>query len=244
MKKLSAFLILALLFPGFAFASVSFDGTTNGYAAASASNDWIMAGDFCEMYWIKTSDVNSSDPVFQALGTASNWTNYINEATANRIENLATGDSAAAVVPANTNDGAWHAIIFSRSGSTVTPYQDNVAGTTITNSVSVPAGTGGTLTIGNNAAGAGAPVGKITRFAIVAAACSSGDRSTFQSSCAVPATTKVKYDFSGSGTLNTDTSGNSHTLTPHGTGAGWTYSTDEPTACTASPFNFGNFFPF
>lgn len=233
MKRILVSLFLLALVPLQTNASVQTDGTGDGYAKTGASSALAFTGNFTIAMWFKTSSASGIKRQYQLVGTASNISpNY----AGGTLNFDATTETAGIAGGGPGADSAWHSFVVVRSGSTVTAYFDNVSFGTDTMAGTMPVGSP-SLSIFAGGASGNDPMANGTlysRMALYSSAWSSGDRSSYQSTggCTQPASGAVaKYLFDSSGTLNTDSSASGLTLTPQGTGAGWTYSTDEPASC-------------
>lgn len=223
--------------------SVMLDGTINGFAFDGISQtDFIITtgNPFTAAFWVKTTQVTTGF-FFNLAGASNTYGCVINDSTTNVMEmyqgNFGVGSVA-------INDGAWHSCICIYDGTNFTVYTDGIAGTPVAATVATT-GVGNTFTFGNQFPTFTGNIynGKASRFAFYNNhAFTSGERATYISSAGltIPSSPQANYIFASSIALNTDSSGNGHTLTPHGTGSGWTYSTDEPTAPSGT--NSGFFF--
>lgn len=218
MKYLIPFLFFLL--PTVSFASVSMSGTSSG-ASTDGSSGWFTDSSNATIaVWIKgtgnTGGVISNSGAF----------NYVigSGCTNGQIAWLGAGSVCST---GTINDGAWHSIVSTRSGTTISHYIDGVASNTGTDSgVAFTS----TVWVGSNNIGTGNYwVGNFSHLAYSNTVWTAGQISSFNTACTVTSPI-AQWNFSSSGTLGTDSSGNSHTLTAQS--GGFAYSTDEPTACT------------
>ena len=237
MKKLLALIILLIL-PVGASASVLCDNSVNGWASTAGGADTTVAtnGDLTIAYWVKTttaaadfivSNENKSDNGIFAMN--------INDDVANRITmyifNFNTSGNT------NVNDGSWHSVVLTRVSNTTTVYTDKSGGTTGSGGHTIGTLSAALVLCKNNLTGVNYYDGRIAKFAFynsVGWTQTQVDSYHDSGGTTIVASPQVRYNFASSAALNDDSSGNSHTLTPNGTGAGWTYSTDEPAGGAAA----------
>lgn len=246
-KFLSAILSISILaFANNVYASASADGSANGYAHGGDHIDYQWTGDFTVAFWVKSTATNQF-----AIGSytrnAGNYTIYadsgVGDCTTTSYPMMAaTAISGTVLCGPSTDllDGSWHSVMVIRSGSTVSWYTDNGTPTTGTASgTTFAAGTSlsknFTISADYNAGTRPNATTYYAKYVIYdGTAWDATARSNYHNSCTIPASPTAQWDFASSVALNTDSSGNSHTLTPGGTGAGWTYTSDAPTACGAA----------
>lgn len=105
----------------------------------------ISNSDFTIMFWIKTSDIREYPVIFSYAsgggGAYTNWGVYLNVGAVNKVTYYASNGTSyfisALKTTTNINNGAWHQIIITRSGSTFTIYANNVSEGTASSSSSI-----------------------------------------------------------------------------------------------------------
>ena len=231
MKKLFAILIFLLL-PLGTSASVLCDNSVNGWASTAGGADTTVAtnGDLTIAYWVKTTTAAADFVVTnENKGDNGIFAMNINDDVANRITiyifNFNTSGNT------NVNDGAWHSVVLTRVSNTTTVYTDKSGGTTGSGGHTIGTLDAALVLCKNNLTGVNYYDGRIAKFAFYnSVGWSQTQVNDYHDSggVTIPSSPQVVYTFPSTVGLLLDTSGNSHTLVPNGTGLGFTYDTDEP----------------
>lgn len=194
-------------------------------------------GGFTVAHFIKVANGYATGAII--IGNRPNtpwWRSDINQGVTNGI-NMDFNDTLPRWNNANTvNDGSWHSfVITTDSSGNIIGYKDGSAvGSTVTNTTNL---TGSSPLIIGSQESLGSPLtGLLARVVVdVGHAWTSGQVSAYNSTGIPPSSTGL-WNFQTSGSLTTDSSGNSHTLTNN---ASVTYNSDEP---IPFPSNNGDFF--
>ena len=119
--------------------SVFFDGTGDYLTIATHASDFNFGtGDFTIEFWINSTQTSRADPFAWNFGyTLAGWGSFILNTSSGRIDWYEGTGIATYATSTGWNDGLWHHLAVSRSGTSLKVFLDGVQiGTTASSSYS------------------------------------------------------------------------------------------------------------